>query len=78
MAGSPITYTRGMELDEEQQELWNSYTEENREKFFWLFLNTFVDNWEKQVGAVLKLPRSCLPLGHPTLPSLRSFKTALL
>lgn len=53
MAGFPISYSRGMELDEEQQELWNSYTEENREKCFWLFLNTFVDNWEKQVGAVL-------------------------
>ena len=38
-----------MELDPDQMELWNSYTEENREKCFWLFLNTFVEKWEKQV-----------------------------
>ena len=38
-----------MELDPDQMDLWNSYTEENREKCFWLFLNTFVEKWEKQV-----------------------------
>ena len=43
----------GMELDSEQEELWNSYTEENREKSFWLFLNTFVEKWEKQVPIVM-------------------------
>ena len=42
-----------MELDAEQEELWNSYTEENREKCFWLFLNTFVEKWEKQVMMIL-------------------------
>ena len=44
-----------MELDKEQEELWNSYTEENREKCFWLFLNTFVDKWEKQVMMMMMI-----------------------
>ena len=45
----------GMELDSEQEELWNSYTEENREKCFWLFLNSFVEKWEKQVIILISL-----------------------
>ena len=45
----------GMELDSEQEELWNSYTEENREKSFWLFLNTFVEKWEKQVTMMMMM-----------------------
>ena len=50
------TYAQvGMELDAEQEELWNSYTEENREKCFWLFLNTFVEKWEKQVMMILMM-----------------------
>ena len=44
-----------MELDAEQEELWNSYTEENREKSFWLFLNTFVEKWEKQVIVMMMI-----------------------
>ena len=44
-----------MELDAEQEELWNSYTEENREKSFWLFLNTFVEKWEKQVTMMMMM-----------------------
>ena len=45
----------GMELDSKQEELWNSYTEENREKSFWLFLNTFVEKWEKQVTMMMMI-----------------------
>jgi hypothetical protein len=48
-AGGTIQYSVGMELDQEQEELWSSYTEGNKETFFWLFLNTFVEKWEKQV-----------------------------
>ena len=50
--------SKAMQLDKEQEELWNSYTEENREKYFWLFLNTFVEKWEKQVSLLYK---SCQP-----------------
>ena len=46
-----------MELDPDQMELWNSYTEENREKCFWLFLNTFVEKWEKQVMMTMNRTR---------------------
>ena len=37
-------------LDEKQTEYWSLYTAENREKFFWLFLNSFVDKWQQKVS----------------------------
>ena len=40
----------GMSLDDQQREYWSLYTAENREKFFWLFLNSFVDEWQKKVA----------------------------
>lgn len=48
--GGPIQYEVGMSLDEKQREYWGLYTAENREKFFWLFLNSFVDRWQQKVG----------------------------
>ena len=47
--GGHIQYEVGMMLDDKQKELWNSYTAENREKYFWLFLNSFVGKWEQKV-----------------------------
>ena len=38
-----IQYEVCIKLDEKQMEYWNLYTAENREKFFWMFLNSFVD-----------------------------------
>ena len=48
-SGAPIQYEVGMSLDEKQREYWGLYTAENREKFFWLFLNSFVDKWQQKV-----------------------------
>ena len=64
----------GMELDPDQMELWNSYTEENREKCFWLFLNTFVEKWEKQVmmamnRMVMMMVVVAMRIVHQFLPS---------
>ena len=42
--GGHIQYEVGIMLDDQQKEFWNSYTAKNREKFFWLFLNSFVEN----------------------------------
>ena len=56
--GEAMQASQAMQLDKEQEDLWNSYTEENREKYFWLFLNHFVDKWEKQVSL---LYTSCQP-----------------
>ena len=47
--GGHIQYEAGMSLDEKQAEYWSLYTAENREKFFWLFLNSFVDKWQQKV-----------------------------
>ena len=47
--GGHIQYEVGIMLDDQQKEFWNSYTAENREKFFWLFLNSFVEKWECKV-----------------------------
>ena len=47
--GGHIQYEAGMSLDEKQSEYWSLYTAENREKFFWLFLNSFVDKWQQKV-----------------------------
>ena len=63
-----------MELDPDQMELWNSYTEENREKCFWLFLNTFVEKWEKQVmmamnRMVMMMVVVAMRIVHQFLPS---------
>ena len=51
-SGAPIQYEVGMSLDEKQREYWGLYTAENREKFFWLFLNSFVDKWQQKVCLV--------------------------
>ena len=51
--GGPIQYEVGMSLDEKQREYWGLYTAENREKFFWLFLNSFVDKWQQKVWLVI-------------------------
>ena len=48
--GGHIQYEVGMMLDDQQKEFWNSYTAENREKYFWLFLNSFVEKWEQRVS----------------------------
>ena len=50
-----IQYEVGMDLDDSQREFWNSYTAENREKYFWLFLNSFVEKWEQKVVRFDKL-----------------------
>ena len=47
--GGHIKYEAGISLDEKQTEYWSLYTAENREKFFWLFLNSFVDKWQQKV-----------------------------
>ena len=47
--GGHIHYQTGISLDEKQKEFWNLYTAENREKYFWLFLNSFVEKWEQKV-----------------------------
>ena len=47
--GGHIQYEAGISLDEKQTEYWSLYTAENREKFFWLFLNSFVDKWQQKV-----------------------------
>lgn len=51
--GGHIQYESGISLDDKQNEYWNLYTAENREKFFWLFLNSFVDKWQQKVILVL-------------------------
>ena len=48
--GGHIQYEVGMSLDEKQQEYWSLYTAENREKYFWLFLTSFVDKWKLNVS----------------------------
>ena len=50
--GGHIQYETGISLDEKQTEYWSLYTAENREKFFWLFLNSFVDKWQQKVRPV--------------------------
>ena len=47
--GGHIQYQAGISLDDKQKEYWNLYTAENREKYFWLFLNSFVEKWEQKV-----------------------------
>ena len=47
--GGHIHYQTGISLDDKQREYWNLYTAENREKYFWLFLNSFVEKWEQKV-----------------------------
>ena len=49
--GGHIQYEVGMSLDEKQQEYWSLYTAENREKYFWLFLTSFVDKWKLKVSS---------------------------
>ena len=44
-----IQYEVGLKIDDSLQELWNSYTSENKEKYFRLFLNGFVTKWEQKV-----------------------------
>ena len=53
--GGHIQYQTGISLDEKQKEYWNLYTAENREKYFWLFLNSFVEKWEQKVGTMTLL-----------------------
>ena len=55
--GGHIQYEAGISLDDKQNEYWNLYTAENREKFFWLFLNSFVDKWQQKVILVFFLLR---------------------
>ena len=47
--GGHIHYQTGISLDDKQKEFWSLYTAENREKYFWLFLNSFVEKWEQKV-----------------------------
>ena len=54
VGGGHIQYKIGISLDDSQKEYWNLYTAENREKFFWLFLNSFVDKWQQQVNSKSK------------------------
>ena len=49
IGGGHIQYEVGIKLDDKQMEYWNLYTAENREKFFWLFLTSFVDKWQQEV-----------------------------
>ena len=51
--GGHIHYQIGISLDDKQKEYWNLYTAENREKYFWLFLNSFVEKWEQKVNYLL-------------------------
>ena len=51
--GGHIHYHTGISLDDKQKEYWNLYTAENREKYFWLFLNSFVEKWEQKVNIVV-------------------------
>lgn len=46
----PILYEAGMMLDEQQQQHWAAYTEQNRENYFWLFLDSFVEKWDQKVN----------------------------
>ena len=48
--GGHIHYEVGIHLDEKQEEFWNLYTAENREKYFWMFLNSFVGKWQSKVN----------------------------
>ena len=48
-AGGHIQYEAGISLDDKQREYWSLYTAENREKYFWIFLNSFVEKWEQKV-----------------------------
>ena len=50
--GGHIHYQTGISLDDKQREYWNLYTAENREKYFWLFLNSFVEKWEQKVNYI--------------------------
>ena len=47
--GGHIQYQTGISLDDKQREYWSLYTAENREKYFWIFLNSFVEKWEQKV-----------------------------
>ena len=47
--GGHIQYEVGIHLDEKQEEFWSLYTAENREKYFWMFLNSFVGKWQSKV-----------------------------
>ena len=46
---TPIQYEVGLLLDDKQKELWNCYTTENRENYFWMFLDSFVEKWQTKV-----------------------------
>ena len=47
---APIQYEVGLVLDDQQKELWNCYTTENRENYFWMFLNSFVEKWQTKAS----------------------------
>lgn len=53
--GGHIQYETGISLDDKQREYWSLYTAENNQKYFWIFLNSFVEKWEQKVFSISSL-----------------------